>query len=209
MEMRFQKMGYQLIIAGIILFMLLYVIAAAYYPGGSQQNLHSIGFSWRDNYWCNLLDTMAMNGQFNDAKPIATVALFLLSVTLGLFWYVFPLSVPMPLMVRIVIQISGILSMLVVVFLLSGVAHDGIINAATLLGLIATSGTLYGLYIRRLIFYVGWGLLNFVSVAVNAIVYYEKSSLYLLPLIQKFSFVLFLGLIMGICVTMLRTSKLN
>lgn len=207
MSLRFQRLFFRIVIAGIMLFMCLYVIATWYYPGGSQENLHSVGFSWRHNYWCNLLDTVAMNGQMNQAKSIATIALVILSFSLGLFWYVFPISVSISSAYRKIIQLSGVLSMMVVLFLVDGFSHDGIINVATFFGIIATLGTLYSLKILQQNFYLVWGVLNLLGVAVNAMVYYEKSALGFLPVIQKFSFVLFLVWIVGICIWMLRVLK--
>ena len=209
MSLRFQILIYRIVIVGILSFMFLYVIATWYYPGGSQENLHSVGFSWRHNYWCNLLDTMAMNGQLNNAKPIATIALVLLSFSLGLFWYVFPLSVSLSTVKRKIIQLSGVLSMIVALFLLSGFSHDGIINVASFFGIIAMLGTLYGLKNLQQKIFLVWGGLNLLGVAVNAMVYYEKSALFLLPVIQKISFVLFLFWIVGICIQMLKVSKTN
>ncbi len=207
MSLRFQILFYRIVIVGIILFMFLYVIATWYYPGGSQENLHSVGFNWQHNYWCNLLDTFAMNGQLNRAKSIATIALVFLSFSLGLFWYVFPYSVSISSAKRKIIQLSGVLSMIVALFLVGRFSHDGIINLASSFGIIATLGTLYGLKILQQKFYFVWGVLNLLGVAVNAMVYYDKSALYLLPVIQKISFVLFLVWVIGICIRLLRVSK--
>lgn len=45
---------------GILIFFMLYVVAALLYPGGSQADKASTGFSWMNNYWCNLLNEKAM-----------------------------------------------------------------------------------------------------------------------------------------------------
>ncbi|HEV7621655.1 MAG TPA: hypothetical protein VGO09_07980, partial [Flavisolibacter sp.] len=47
---------------GSFAFIILYIIATIYYPGGSQANNVSKGFSWVHNYWCNLLNEKAING---------------------------------------------------------------------------------------------------------------------------------------------------
>src|SRR3954449_6164304 len=59
---------------GIILFLLLYFIATLYYPGGAQFDKTTKGFSWTQNYWCNLLNENAINGLPNPARPIAITA---------------------------------------------------------------------------------------------------------------------------------------
>jgi hypothetical protein len=58
-------------ILGTLLFVVLYLVASSLYPGGSQVDKGSIGFSWTNNYWCNLLSGNAINGQPNPAKPYA------------------------------------------------------------------------------------------------------------------------------------------
>jgi len=63
-------------IIGILLFTLCYLVAALLYPGGSQANKTSIGFTWINNYWCNLLNDTAMNGQPNPARPMAIAGMF-------------------------------------------------------------------------------------------------------------------------------------
>src|SRR5215471_13752953 len=75
---------------GALLFVVLYIIAADSYPGGSQADKNSVGFSWINNYWCNLLNDNAVNGQHNPAKPVAMAGMLVLCVTLSFFWYIFP-----------------------------------------------------------------------------------------------------------------------
>jgi len=71
---------------GTLLFTCLYFIATLFYPGGSQADKNSKGFSWTNNYWCNLLNENAMNGQHNAARPIAITAMLVLCTTLMIFW---------------------------------------------------------------------------------------------------------------------------
>ena len=47
---------------GMLLFVILYVIAAYHYPGGSYVNPSQSGFSFRYNYLCDLLDNFAIDG---------------------------------------------------------------------------------------------------------------------------------------------------
>src|SRR5829696_8591889 len=76
-------------LAGIMLFVILYIFAAILYPGGSQADKRSIGFSWLNNYWCNLVNEKAINGQVNIAQPLAIFAMFILGLSLAVFWYQF------------------------------------------------------------------------------------------------------------------------
>eukprot|EP01041_Mallomonas_annulata_P035984 gene35984-59008_t len=53
-------------------------------------NQNAKGFSWVHNFWCNLLNETAINGEKNSARPIALVAMLVLSASLSLFWIIFP-----------------------------------------------------------------------------------------------------------------------
>ncbi|MFN7116301.1 MAG: hypothetical protein ACK4TA_05840, partial [Saprospiraceae bacterium] len=52
-------------LVGIVLFLVLYIVAAFYYPGGSNADHSAKGFSIVHNYWCDLLAIGAKNGQIN------------------------------------------------------------------------------------------------------------------------------------------------
>jgi hypothetical protein len=80
-----RDMGLLAPLFGTIVFVCLYLLAAAYYPGGSQADPNAKGFSWLNNYWCNLLNENAMNGQHNSARPMAVTAMAVLGLTLAGF----------------------------------------------------------------------------------------------------------------------------
>jgi len=60
---------------GMGLFMVLYVLAAIIYPGGSWIVPGQNGFSFWNNYLCNLLDQDAINGELNSARHFARASL--------------------------------------------------------------------------------------------------------------------------------------
>ncbi|MFN7686718.1 MAG: hypothetical protein ACK5OP_03200 [Sphingobacteriales bacterium] len=177
---------------GIPLFVLLYVWVSFYYPGGSQADAQSTGFSWVNNYWCNLLNTTAINGQINSAQPIAMTAMVVLCISLAVFWYLFSMiSLSKTLWFRVT-QFSGIAAMATALLLNSSVDHDLITNLASLLGLMALVGTLIGL--RRLQWNVlfWFGTMNLLLVLLNNFLYYNPELIGYLPLVQKISFAAFL-----------------
>jgi hypothetical protein len=176
---------------GAFLFVCLYIAAAFYYPGGSQLDKNSKGFSWSQNYWCNLLNEIAMNGEHNPARPVALFATIVLCVTLALFWYLFPQQAGLSKRLRRTIQISGVIAMSIGAFLFTS-AHNVVINIATLFGLVAVVGTFIGL--RNLKWYrLYWfGLFTIVLVMLNNILYYGKGLRFYLPVIQKITFLYFL-----------------
>ena len=179
-------------IFGTILFVVLYIVATLLYPGGSQLDKNSIGFSWANNYWCNLLNGYAINGQQNPAKPIAMAGMIVLCLTLSFFWLLFPGHINMGKFAKLAIQISGTLAMTIAFFLFTKIDHDLVTNFASVFGLIATFGTFVGLYKTKWYGLFAFGLLNILLVGLNNYVYYNKELIIYLPIIQKISFATFL-----------------
>jgi len=193
-------------IAGAILFIFLYLIAAHFYPGGSQLDTSSPGFSWTQNYWCNLLSETAINGKLNSARPFAVAAMLVLMLTLGLFWYLFPLQTPFSIGKRRVVQLSGALSMATGAFLSSSY-HDTVVNVASAFGLVALAGTLVGLKELRWTRLLYFGFFNLLLVLVNNILYYGNGLRLYLPVVQKCTFLLFLLWVALICMRMYTTKQ--
>jgi hypothetical protein len=179
-------------IFGTVIFAVLYFIATLYYPGGSQFDKNSIGFSWANNYWCNLLNDTAINGQKNTAQPIALTAMVILCLTLIFFWWQFPIYTSLDKKYKFTIQICGTLAMAIGFFLFAKFDHDLITNLASLFGLIATTGTFIGLYKNswKVLFY--FGLINILLVVGNNFLYYNKDLISYLPIVQKITFATFL-----------------
>lgn len=179
-------------IAGILIFILLYLVAAGRYPGGSQVDKNSPGFSWINNYWCNLLNEVAINGRPNPAKPVAMAGMVILGLSLSYFWWLFPEHLSAGRLAKPAIRVSGIAAMTTALFLFSGDHHDLVTNLAAMFGLVALAGTLYGLYHHRWYGLLATGFLNVLLVGVNNYVYYTKELILYLPVIQKISFAFFL-----------------
>lgn len=176
---------------GCLLFITLYVIAAILYPGGSQANQHAKGFSWLNNYWCNLLDETAINGERNTARPVAIAGMFALCISLGIFWYRFPQQLKLGKYTKTSIQLPGLISISIPVFLFTG-DHDVVINLAVAAGLVALIGTYTGLYKCRWYGLFWFGVINLVLIAVNNYLYYTPGLLAYLPVFQKITFVYFI-----------------
>ena len=74
---------------GIVLFACLYLVATFHYPGGTPFNKYYIGFSWTENYWCNLLNEQAINGQTNSTQPITCIAMTVPSLSITFICCIF------------------------------------------------------------------------------------------------------------------------
>ena len=185
---------------GSVLFVILYVIAAFLYPGGSGADKTATSYSWTNNYWCNLLSEKAINGQANTARPVAVTAMFILCLSLSSFWILFPALTQLKKYHRLLIQVAGTVCMLTSFLLLTSIDHDLVVNTLSAFGLIAMIGTLIALYQqkcpperssragKRLFIF---GLFNLMLVALNNYLYHSNEMMYL-PIVQKFSFLSFL-----------------
>jgi len=175
-------------LAGIIFFLLFYVIAAIHYPGGSYVQPDHPGFSIRYNYLCDLLDDVAINGVINSAKIYARISLGLLCFSLLLIWLFLPNLFRVKLRIHLLISSLGALSMLTTVWLAFG-AHDTVVRVAGFFGAMAILLTFRNLYLegyRKLLFL---GIISLILVLTNYYIYETGRGIETLPLIQKFTFI--------------------
>jgi hypothetical protein len=193
-------------VIGIIIFIFLYLLSASYYPGGSQADPRSVGFSWTNNYWCNLLDQNAINGSENASRPIALAGMLVLLTSLSIFFYIVPYHSDINDRIKRMVTFSGIASMVTVLLLETGY-HDLVLNIAGVFGFIAFGGMVsimmkmkwYGLALT--------GFINLFLIAINNLLYYNPDWIHFLPVVQKITFLSFLIWISSICMKVYRVSK--
>lgn len=191
---------------GNLLFIVFYIIAALLYPGGSGTDKTAIGYSWTNNYWCNLLSEKAINGQTNTARPVAVAAMLLLCLSLSTFWIRFPALTHLKKYHRLLIQVAGTVSMLASFLLLTGIDHDLAINTSSAFGLIAMTGTLIALYQLKWKWLFAMGLFDLLLIALNNYLYHSNEMMYL-PVVQKISFLSFLIWFSLISINLFQRSK--
>lgn len=176
---------------GICIFVLLYIVAAFLYPGGSQADKVAKTFSWFNNYWCDLLSEQAKNGEPNTARPVAIVSWLILCFSLSVFWYFLPHLFSIKVARKKIIQVCGIASMLISVFLFTQL-HDVVIHVAGALGFIAFAATFTGFYKNSMygLFYTG--LFCVALMGLNYCLMLGGSFIFYLPVVQKVTFVIVL-----------------
>jgi hypothetical protein len=179
-------------IGGVIVFVLLYIIATTLYPGGNQDDEHTPGFSWLHNYWCNLLNDNGMNGAVNNAKPVAMIAMIALSITLASFWYLLATALPFSRLHKNLLLGSGISSAIAGIFIFTPY-HDAFINISGVMAIIAFVLLMRALYKYSWLALFYTGLFNIGLILLNNYIYYTKNGLAYLPVVQKISFIIFLG----------------
>lgn len=193
-------------VIGIVIFFMLYLLAAWYYPGGSQADQRSVGFSWTHNYWCNLLDKKAINGAQNISRPFALAGMLALLMSLSVFFYIVPNYSDINARLKRMIGFSGIASIITILFLEVG-SHDLILNIAGVFGFIAFGGIVYIMLRRKWYGLALTGFINLFLVAINNLLYYNPDWIHFLPTVQKITFLSFLVWISSICLKVYRLGK--
>lgn len=175
---------------GCSAFLFLYLIASLFYPGGSQADVHTKGFSWMHNYWCNLLNEKALNGEANAARPLAYTGMVVLLLAIMGFYLIAAQGLLSSQRTKNILLFCGTISMLLLPFLPTSF-HDAVINTSGFFGLIAMTLLFIGLYKKDWYNLFGFGLFNLLLIGLNNYLYYTDS-FYFLPLVQKITFVSFL-----------------
>lgn len=193
-------------LAGMGLFVVFYIVAARMYPGGSWADPGQEGFSWRHNYLCDLLDTLAVNGQLNPGRYWARTSLGVLCAGLAILWYQLPRLLDAAPGLKRMVRISSVAAFVTTAFLSAG-NHDLTVRIAGLFGLVALLSAVVGLWRngrRGMSVFGMWCLGIFL---LNYAIYETGSFIGALPLIQKITFGSFLGWFAWMNVALLRLPK--
>jgi hypothetical protein len=178
-------------------FVFLYAVAASLYPGGTRAEPSRVGFSFLDNYWCDLLDEITYGGRQNPARRPAIVATVILSAGLAALWWNVPTLCPDARRRAAVARWSGLSSAMVIPFIASRL-HNVAIDIAALLGVVAFVAAMSALGRRA-----GRSLVMLASVALalsltNYTLWRTGIGLSVLPIVQKGAFTAFLGWIVAL-----------
>lgn len=179
-------------IISVIAFVMSYATAARLYPGGTRADPQRVGFSFTENYWCDLIDVTTYAGRHNGARPVAIGAMIVLCMGLAVLWWSVPVLFPWAPRRGALVRVAGVSSG-VVIPLVATPMHDLAIDVAGILGVLGFVTTVTALGSRAgraLNVLAGSALLIAVS---NFAIWQSGVGLSVLPLVQKGAFALFLG----------------
>jgi hypothetical protein len=177
--------------AGVVSFYVLYAIAALLYPGGSYEDRNEPGFSLIRNYFCDLLDAEAKNGEPNPGRGVGFVAAALIVPTLVLFWHYVVELYPEQRILRVTTRVAGFSSALATLFLLTPF-HDSAVEMGGGFGIVAFFAVLIALPRAEHGLLFAGGLAALVMSAVCFFIWRTGIGLPALALLQKLAFALFL-----------------
>ena len=176
---------------GMLLFVILYILAAFRYPGGSWVMPQQNGFSFWNNYLCDLLDQNAINGELNTARYFARTSLTVLCLSLVLLWYYLPSLFKGKNFNKNIMWLSGIAALVATSFLSSG-AHDRTVRIAGFFAVIAFLTCFVELLKARHMKLFVFGIGCLIIFLVNYYIYETGLYIRLLPVIQKITFICFI-----------------
>ena len=102
----------KLIPISFLAFISLYGVATLMYPGGSISTPESDHFLWSENYFCDMMNSKAMNGKHNSARLFSITALISLCIGITSFFIWFASQKSCSDNSKLVLKISGITTML-------------------------------------------------------------------------------------------------
>jgi len=176
---------------GIFTSILVLLLAATYYPGGTAESPETVGYNWAHNFISTLFAPTALNGAANPARRIAIPG-----------WFIFCLSIAV--MFRNIsrkgksrfqkkaIEIGGI-GAAIYAFLVVTPMHNLLVTLALLFFVTAVLAVLHLLYVERRLRLLGAGIVCFAFLIASATMYYGNAFWSLLPAAQKLTFTLYLA----------------
>ncbi|NNK29503.1 MAG: hypothetical protein HKP04_01465 [Flavobacteriaceae bacterium] len=191
---------------GMGLFVILYVLAALSYSGGTWIDPTAPGFSFWHNYLCDLLDYESLNGEINSGRYFARAALGVLCVSLIYLWIYLPHLLPKRSWNTRLMWFSGILA-LVTTMLLSSGTHDVTVRIAGALGAIALLSAFAEMWKAGYSGLVRFGFVCLFVFLANYYIYETGRGLYSLPVIQKITFSGFIAWFVWVDLALYRNVK--
>jgi hypothetical protein len=175
------------ILIGVLIGTLLLIIATIYYPGGTYENVNSVGYDWANNYISNLLRPLAVNGEENTARPLAIFGVLFLTASFGLFFVTFSNRIKIR-SASLVIKYLGILATILGFITVIPSMHDLMVTMSSILTLLiffyitimVIKSKLNSMKIMSIIF-----LLTFYF---GAYMYFTRTFLEYMPIMQKIIF---------------------
>jgi len=174
-------------IVGMGIYLLLFLIAANNYPGGSINVQTMQGYSFLHNFLCDVMDPITKGGVYNPARGLAIVSHVVLSLTMIFFFYLLPEIFNHKNRNFHFVRFFGMFTMSLFVFMYTSY-HDLIVTLTGIFGTIALIPFFIELrgYPNKLMKVLAYGCF-----ALSIVVFFSfetKIGFYYLPFLQKITF---------------------
>jgi hypothetical protein len=175
-------------IIGLGLYLIIFSISASDYSGGSINVPDAIGYSFFNNFLCDVMTRSTSGGIEHNTRLLAIAAHWVLSFTMILFFYLLPEIFQTKNRNTFLVRFFGVLTMTVFIFMFT-VYHDLIVTLTGILGTIALIPFFIELrnYPDK-----RFKQLAYLCFLLSMLVYFifeTKIGFYYLPFLQKITFV--------------------
>lgn len=171
---------------GSLLFLILISIASINYPGGSQVDESATGYSWVNNYLCDVIASESYNQTAHPYYKAGLAAMFCLCGGLSMFFFYFPYWLDLKNFWKPIIKWMGFISMICAMMIFTDL-HNIMIAVASILALPALFGIYVTLYQQRIMAVLYFGIFILILLILNNVIYYTDYMVSILPQLQKIS----------------------
>ena len=185
------------VLIGLIISIIFLIIAALSYPRGNPKNMNSIGYSFTENYISNLLEYKAVNGATNTARPYGIIGVVILGLSSGFAFVRLSRKVELKKF-SLVIKYLGIILIFLSSLITIPSLHDIMVTMSSIFTLLLV------FYVTILLIKSKLQVLKFTSIVLLVIfyaaayMYFTKTGLDYLPLVQKIIHILQIVWILGL-----------
>ncbi|MCA1801897.1 MAG: hypothetical protein LC662_05520 [Rhodothermaceae bacterium] len=170
-------------VLGALCSLLLFLVAAYIYPGGTMASAQTVGYDWTNNTISALFQPNALNGDTNHARYFAIPAMLVYCLTLVfIFRTVSKNSVSK--FHRKTIEIAGI-GFAVYAFLIVTPMHNLMVSIALIFFIVTVVSMLHNLYLQKNKLLLVIGIMCISIPLINATLYYGDFIYEILPVVQK------------------------
>ena len=184
------------VLAKITIGLVALIVATFYYPGGSQYDKNAIGFSWQHNYLTNLFSKNAVNGLTNTAQPTAMAGMFMLCVGFIEAFIYFSKKIPSKTASGI-IKYFGVAAMVFTLLAMTPY-HDIAVMLASTCALVSLFYITVFLFRSKLVYMKVLSVICLLCFYGSNYMYYTRTYLELLPIMQKVTILLVVVWILGL-----------
>lgn len=194
-------------IIGLAIYLVLSVVAATLYPGGSyNEPYNTLGYSFFDNFFCDVMNATTESGLENEARPLAIISHLLLSLIMIVFFYILPEIFEKPTRNTKIIRYSGVIGMVLFIFMFTKY-HNYLVVTTAIFGTLAFLALLQELkkYANK-----GFKILTLCVLAISVIVFFTyqtRIGFYYTPILQKTAFFIDAALVVWTSVLVIKKSK--
>ncbi|WP_020569465.1 hypothetical protein [Neolewinella persica] len=174
---------------GVVIGTLLLIIATLYYPGGTYENVNSVGYDWANNYISNLLRPLAVNGVENTARPLAIFGVLFLTASFGLFFVNFSNRIKIR-SASLVIKYLGILATILGLITVVPSMHDLMVTMSSMLTLLIFFYITVMVVKSKLNWMKVMSIIFLLTFYFGTYMYFTRSFLEYMPIMQKIIFLM-------------------